>query len=584
MMRRMAALLTACLMVAATLLSSCESTPGTSSAAGESRGPDDSQIISGEETTSQESSASEVSIAESSQPELSPEESSPEESAEPEPPLDIIDYSELEVTPAAVTYEDWTPNLLGRGTIPVLTVVVTFTDGLEIDKAAFEDRMEGEYDQDECIRSVASYYKFNSYGRVSFDFHFVYYDSGMTCSEAWHYVNDEDERGFFRGNDFIAEIFKDIRSHPSDFGIGDFRTLDGNGDGFVDLPMFLFAEDSSKIIEGEKHRIYGGARGNFTDKNPAGNVDNPNINYFLKMPYDTILMPPETESDRTSSGVRGVIHEIGHMFGLHDYYDSEPVDYEAISVLGTFDMQEAKFGDWNPFSKFSTGFLDPYVIEDLEDSITIRLGCSIEQNQAILIPTSAGWNGTPFDEYILVDVMAPVGATGFDWDYAHSEWDQYTERTNKEGGVRILHVDARLILFYYEDGHEEFVDPWKGSYYAHSDEWVQVRHAFSTTNATDHMISGRVLSRYFHLVEMVPSDGSSCYRVCTHPEPAWSLYHFFTSSDLFGPGDVFSMETCRGAFAAYPEMNNGSDLEYSVTVEAYDPVKHEAIVTIARIG
>ena len=44
------------------------------------------------------------------------------------------------------------------------------------------------------------------------------------------------------------------------------------------------------------------------------------------------------------------------------------------------------------------------------------------------------------------------------------------------------------------------------------------------------------------------------------------------------------METCRDAFASYPLMNNGSRLDYSVKVEYYDKVNHEAIITITRVS
>ncbi|MBQ7064513.1 MAG: hypothetical protein IJM90_06470 [Firmicutes bacterium] len=596
MRKRRLSVLTAYLLAATMLLTACDGGQKTS-VPDESRSAQTSQTSKAEESKTisapEDSSKAESSAAESSagkppkppKPEQSAAESSAEESSEPEPDLwpDAVDFSELETSYSPIHYASWTPGLLEPGLIPVMVVVVTFTDGYQIDKEVFENQMEGQQDLDNCIRSVGSYYRYTSYKRVLLDFQYIYYDSGMTCSEAWHYVNDEDSHGHFKGNGFIKEIFDDIRSRPGDFGIEDFSSLDGNGDGFVDLPIFMFAEDSSKTYEGERRVIYGAARGSFVNDNPPADVNNPNLKYFIKTPYETLLTPPDIDINRTSSGVRTVIHEIGHMFGVEDYYDFHSYNGEVIDVMGTFDMQSSDIGDWNTFSKFSVGFLDPYVIDDLEDSITIRLGCSIEKNQAILIPTSAGWNGTPFDEYILVDVIAPVGATGFDWGYIHRQWDDYTERTNKDGGVRILHVDARLALTRYAEGKSYFLDPWEATYYGTSDEWVQVHTAFWSTNYAENVYSGQTQSRYFHIVEMVPSDGSSCYRICTPPFPVWSAFHFFTSSDLFGPGDVFSMETCQGAFAAYPKMNNGSDLDYSVTVEAYDPVKHEAIVTITRI-
>ena len=73
----------------------------------------------------------------------------------------------------------------------------------------------------------------------------------------------------------------------------------------------------------------------------------------------------------------------------------------------------------------------------------------------------------------------------------------------------------------------------------------------------------------------------SFYRVSTPTD--WSVFHIFSAKDLFGPGEVFSMETCSQAFAGAPYLNNGSTLDYSVTVDRYDPGTHEAVITIRKI-
>ncbi len=405
MKKRWFTVLTAYLLAAAMLLTACSSGQHASTdGSGSTSSPQTSEAeLSSAVSVPETSSESAPALPESTAAEGSSaaERSTAAEGSsvpETDPWADAVDFSALKTTPAALRYTDWELNQLDLGTIPVMTVVVTFKDGYQIDKEAFEAQMEGMYDLDNCIRSVASYYHYTSYGRVSFDFQYIYYDSGLTCSEAWHYVNDKDAYGSITGNRYIKEIFEDIRSRPADFGIADFTSLDGNKDGYVDLPMFLFAEDPFNIVEGEEWVIYGAARGSFINDDPPADVNDPNINYFIKMPYKSSLTPPDTEEDRSTSGSRTAIHEIGHMFGLMDYYDFLMYNDELIDVLGMFDMQSRDLGDWNPFSKFSVGFLDPYVIKDLEDSITIRLGCPIEKSQAIRSPNAAGWNGTPADE------------------------------------------------------------------------------------------------------------------------------------------------------------------------------------------
>ena len=451
---------------------------------------------------------------------------------------------------------------------------MTFTDGYAVDHKEFEELFTREYDIDNCIYSLSSYFKYNFYGKVSFDFTFVYYYSGMSCAEAYKYVNGEDEHGHFVGNQFLRDIFQQIRTNPNKYGIDNFKSLDGDGDGLVDLSMFVLAEDSSKTNPSESgnYGIYGSALGTADKYDYPPDKTLPQIRYFIKTGYESVLTPPDTDGYRTASGIREIIHETAHAFGVSDYYDFHSYEGKIISAFGGFDMHEQNIGDMNPYSKFCAGILEPYVVSGIEDSITIKLGCSSEKNQAILIPTSKGWNGTPFDEYILVDVMAPVGANGFDWDRATSPYEPLVK---VDGGVRVIHVDARLM---YENA---FIDPYTAKAMFDNGDISSNTKAFYCTNGIDPQIPGQ--SRYYHLAEIVPSDGSSCYRISTPPKVLYAIVHRFNTGDLFGPGDVFSMETCRDAFASYPLMNNGGTLDYTVKVEHYDAETHEAIVTITRI-
>ena len=63
----------------------------------------------------------------------------------------------------------------------------------------------------------------------------------------------------------------------------------------------------------------------------------------------------------------------------------------------------------------------------------------------------------------------------------------------------------------------------------------------------------------------------------------WQAVDSLLVNDLVGPGDVFSMEKCAGAFVDAPLMNNGSTLDYEVEVDFYDPETREAIVTVRKI-
>ena len=462
---------------------------------------------------------------------------------------------------------------VNEGTNAMLVIFIGMTDGYQIDRAEFEDIFSGDYPQDECFNSVASYFKYASYGKVDFDFAFRYYDTGLTCKEAYQRVQTE-------YNGFLKDIFDGIRMNEPDL----MRRMDKDGDGRVDAVAFITGEDTLKTVgDGDNYHLYGGAMG--TDSR-APDKDVPQLYSFIKMSYESISGPIVPGSPY--SGPRVLIHETSHIFGIHDYYDFHPYgdDNSLISVLGCFDMQDSDVGDWNPFSRFSCGWTEPYVITDDIESVTLRIGASANCSDAVLIPTSNGWNGTPFDEYILLDVLAPFGASGIDWEYISDPRAVLGGDMCEYGGVRVYHVDERLVEAKEEGGsrkfrhvntYEEILEVMRMPDFGPRRElWC----ANACSNGYDPYISTD--SRFWHAIEIVPRDGSSKYRLST--PTYYSIFTFFSYSDLFGEGDVFSMETCKDAFAEYPCMNTGATLDYEVRVDHYDMELGEAIITITRIA
>lgn len=459
------------------------------------------------------------------------------------------------------------------GTNGLLVIYISFTDGYAYDEAKLRDMFEGDYPQSECIRSVASYFKYASYGKADFDVQYYCYDTGMTSKQGYDAVETQFNR-------FLIDIFNKVRkAHPELT-----RAADKDNNGQVDMVVFLCGEDPKKTVgDGYEYYLYGGAM-SYEDPHPDRN--NPTIYRFVKMPYDEICTPPEPGWQGT--GIRVLLHELSHGFGIEDYYDFYSYNDELISPLGGFDIQEDNFADWNAFSRFSCGWTTPYVITSDVDEITLRIGASGDCPDAVLIPSSKGWNGTPFDEYLLLDVLAPVGASGFDWPFISTMLESTTKTgTGMQGGVRILHVDARLLeaawnskggrdystAYTYEDILRVLGSPEFG----HGTElWTM---NYNTNGVEPYLKDG---SRFWHLLDLIPRDGSDRFRIC-HPTPQ-SIYTLLHCNDLYVDGDVFSMERCSDAFPEGIYMNNGGTMDYEVRVDLYDPVNHEAILTITRVS
>ena len=456
------------------------------------------------------------------------------------------------------------------GTNAVLVIYYGCPDGPELDRAAFEELFCGEYGREDELRSAASYFRCNSCGKVELEFHFCYLDSGLSSAELYQRMQTAMDR--YEAYDYYRSIFRQAMAGYE----GDPRELDRDGDGYVDAVVLLSGEDVRKTVgDGQAYYVFGG--GSMGDMQDRPNWENPSLRLFVDI--SAALLSEPLEPCAQGTGARVLIHELGHVFGLMDYYDFYPYggDYAIIDALGAFDMQSHDTGDWNPYSRFCCGWVEPWLIEEGTEQITL----AVTPDQPLLIPSSLGWNGTPFDEYILVDVLAPIGANGYDWDWLLEPRLVPNATPKSRGGVRVYHVDSRMVSQNFANAgtvydpaftYEEMLD-------ALNDPHSTLLTAYYNTNGVEPLLEGD--SRFYHMIDWIPADGSSKFRLCT--PLSWAIYTPGCVNDLFGPGEEFSMERCADAFPNAPRMNNGGTLDYSIRVEHYDPEAATAIVTVKRV-
>ena len=134
------------------------------------------------------------------------------------------------------------------------------------------------------------------------------------------------------------------------------------------------------------------------------------------------------------------IHEFGHLLGLKDYYDVNSYsDLSPCSPLGRMDMMDCSLGEHNAFSKMILDWTRPY-IPTKECVITLRP--SSGNPDCILLPLET-YNGTPYDEYLLLEFYTPT----------YLNYADATLRAEKDmslfskPGIKAYHVDGRLALY-----------------------------------------------------------------------------------------------------------------------------------------
>lgn len=134
-----------------------------------------------------------------------------------------------------------------------------------------------------------------------------------------------------------------------------------------------------------------------------------------------------------------LIHETGHTLGLDDYYDYN----NMWAPMGGIDYMDHNLGDQSAYSKFQLGWSAPWILteDDLADGktavITLNVGSTSGES---LILASPDYNGTAFDEYMIVELMGPYGRLcKTDYENGYEGTSGYTK-----AGLRVTHVDARV--------------------------------------------------------------------------------------------------------------------------------------------
>ena len=130
------------------------------------------------------------------------------------------------------------------------------------------------------------------------------------------------------------------------------------------------------------------------------------------------------------------IHEVGHLFGLEDYYPTDENDASTAvpEPAGRIDMMDCSVGDHTALSKMMLNWARPYWVKD---TCEIKIKALTDAGDLILINDK--WNGSVFDEYYIIEFYTPLGLNYYDTNIGNN----YAKLPTLPG-VKIYHVDARL--------------------------------------------------------------------------------------------------------------------------------------------
>ena len=256
------------------------------------------------------------------------------------------------------------------------------------------------------------------------------------------------------------------------------------------------------------------------------------------------------------------IHEMGHVFGLEDYYDYSGY---KLSPAGDFSMQDYNVGGHDPYSVFAFGWANAYVPND---TATITISNFQDNHDLILLSPEFNTYRSPFDEYLLLELYSPTGLNYFDSRYSYQNI-----KGPQTSGIRLWHVDARLAT-----PTSSFGDRFKltDSNVESASSRYGVTHACSNTYddgeeyTQDYLsVMGREYYNY-NILQLIRNDPYETY------EPSEGL----VAKDLFFEGDSFSMNTYSKQFVKGTKLNNGKSLGWTFTVDRIS--NDTATITVTR--
>lgn len=418
------------------------------------------------------------------------------------------------------------------GNQKILVVPVVFKNEREftsselemLNNALFKDSLMSE--ENKHYYSLKEYYSMSSLGKLTID--------GEIAPTI--HVSDSTIDELFTNKAYLPRICADIMYEDTvNFSNEYLKKYDTNSDGIIDSVIFVYSAptDITKncwaycdSFEVEK------------------NTSRPNISKHMFIGIDFF------SSTTWNIDTHCVIHETGHLLGSRDYY---PTDNMYVA-LGGQSMMDYNISDHDPYTKSLFGWATP-MYYDFKDSneITIDLPKMVDTNKFILLKDN--WNGSPLDEYLVVEYYSPEKL-----NYPDSKYQYYSSFATdrpfgfRNAGIKIYHVDARVAKCLLDESKNPSFVQYVNEIPANRSEqdWYTIGASNSNSDSlTDSSRKGRykeialIENKKFNYLQ---SGG------------------FADEQSLFYEGDVF--DSSNTVYINNNSFNSGGKINYKVKVNS----------------
>ena len=492
-------------------------------------------------------------------------------------PIDGKEEVKVEKTKLNYTYLDYVNNyyrtssaIPNQGDPEILIIPIYFTDSSDYIPEDKKDIVKNDIEKcffgtkEDCgFESVTSYYSTLSCNRCNL--------KGKVLD--WVSV-EHSFMDYAYSEDSTVALVKSVTNDYFESSNDDRTKYDIDKNGFLDGVVLIYAAPDSDNLDRRYSNLW--AYTNW-DIYAEANIESPSMCNFFWASYDFMYSKTsaydklgryygggDSSNNKLLLDTHVYIHEMGHMFGLVDYYD---YSYQY-SPAGGFSMQDYNVGSHDPYSCMALGWCEPYIPTE---SCTITLNTFQSSREVILLTNT--WNdiNSPFDEYILVEFYSPDGLNQFDHENQYFALDRSKKRPvgPDECGIRVWHVDARLIENPY--GKE----PSKITY----DPKVvgKVSHVMSNTyydsssNGYGRGYLSILGSSYanYNILQLIRNEETETYKT----------KNAFDKYSLFKDGATFSMNSFAKQFVNKGRLNTNKVLGWNFKVSIEN---NQAKITLLR--
>ena len=439
-----------------------------------------------------------------------------------------------------------------EGDVKLLVIPVWFKDSSSFIQESYKENVRNDISasffgtkEETGWHSVSSFYKEESKGLLNISGSVSeWYTSNVSSNTVNAYSTTE-------LNNFIKNTVKwYFDSHTSDSRVN----YDYDGDGYLDGVMLIYAAPDYQLYSQFSSNMWAFCYYAPTSKNPS----NPGLNVYFWASYD-FLYGSNIVTSRTggwySNGdtrycnidAHTFIHEMGHVFGLDDYYDYS----NQSSPVAGFSMQDNNVGGHDPFSTMAFGWSDPYI-----PTSSCEITINDFQSSHDLILLSPNWNSynSPFDEYLLLELYTPTGLNKFDCVH---QYDGKYPLGPDSVGIRLWHVDARLFTT-----SRKFINDVNSSYSfntAFNNTYLNVSELEDGgRDSFAYDISKKIDYQRFNLLHLIRSDTNKKYLSKAE----------LSEADLFTENSSFDMTTYSSQFYKNNgKLNSGLSLGWSFEIK-----------------